>query len=148
MRFVHLLLSFLCLYLLSACANNTALEVYNRAQPDIAAIKALPDSTWQLAALHGKGAEQANITLTFDDSVARGSAGCNLYAGQYRSDRARIRFFKTMRTVTTCKNKVLMAQENSYLQALKHSVRYRVFANTLHLQNGAGQTLLVFKADF
>jgi heat shock protein HslJ len=76
------------------------------------------------------------ITLSFEDGSAHGSAACNNYGGSYRAgDDGSLSFDQFAVTLMAC-DSTLMTLESAYLEALGGVTGFAVDGNTLHLTGG------------
>jgi heat shock protein HslJ len=88
------------------------------------------------------------ITATFsDDGNVTGNAGCNSYGAGYVLDGATIIIEPPISTKMNCNYpEGVMNQENTYLNLLTSVAGYRIDGDRLDLLDGAGETLLSYRA--
>ncbi|MBN1579531.1 MAG: META domain-containing protein [Anaerolineae bacterium] len=115
--------------------------------PTGAAVLSLENSEWILVALNGQGLVQgSNITLAFAEGKASGFAGCNGYGGRYTAtDKGSLTMAEIAITEMYCMEPAgAMAQETAYVKALMSAAAYRMVGDRLEIDNGAGETILIF----
>ena len=74
----------------------------------------------------------SRISLTFDESMVSGNAGCNTYSASYLAQGNSIEFGPAATTRRACAEE-LMAQEQTFLAALESAVKWRIEGNTLDM---------------
>lgn len=84
------------------------------------------------------------ITLTFDETHATGSGGCNQYRAQYTVTGTGLTFGPSMATKRACVEPGGNAQESAYFAALGNVASYRLSGDRLTLHNAAGDVVLTF----
>ncbi len=103
------------------------------------ALQAFGGADVPLAALQGK-----NITLEFRaDGGAGGSAGCNIYGGDYTVDGNKLTFSPLITTMMAC-DPPLMTLEQAYLAALAKTASFKVVDGQLDLMDANDQMILSF----
>lgn len=113
------------------------------------------DSTWQLVSYGIVGAETdvipgSLITLTFDELMSftvRGSGGCNFYYGDYSPRTQSIEFSHVERSLRTCFDHDVMAQERTYFEALQAVNAYEMSDTQLILLKEDGFRLIFTKTS-
>jgi heat shock protein HslJ len=101
----------------------------------------LSGQTWLLTTLNGKSIiDGTMITARFSlDGTLAGSAGCNLYKGNFETSGNSISFASPMATTLKLCEESVMAQEKSYLNTLSTVKSFKIVGNQLIL-TGAGDT--------
>ena len=86
--------------------------------------------------------EDIDVTLNFDmeEKSLGGSAGCNLYGGDYTVDGSSLTIHSIFNTEMYCMTEGVMEQERDYLQALAMAASFDVDGDTLTI-TGGGWTL-------
>jgi heat shock protein HslJ len=125
--------------LLAACAG---------ASEPTPAVLELEGTHWVLEQLNGNPpVPGTEVTLQFEDGNAGGTAGCNSYGGSYTTTDGRLSIPEIIRTEMAClEPEGVMDQEDAYLMALQGAAAYQVIDDRLQIENGAGETTLVFRA--
>jgi len=83
------------------------------------------------------------ITATFEDGTARGSAGCNTYEAAYARDGSFLTFEALAVTEMACIDPAgIMEQEQRYLGFLKDVTAHHIVGRQLWLEIGDGRILL------
>ena len=77
------------------------------------------------------------VTLTFADTGAGGSAGCNSYGGGFQVNNNAILFGQMVTTLMAC-DQPIMDQETAYLDALAKATTYAVTGNQLQVNYDGG----------
>ncbi|MBN1642098.1 MAG: META domain-containing protein [Anaerolineae bacterium] len=118
-------------------------------EPDLppAVDPALLGSEWVLTSLDGAPPiEDTRISLAFDAESAGGFAGCNGYGGAFEvAEGGALRMGDMARQLRACQEPAgVMAQETSYLDALRAVTGYRVDGDRLELTDGAGKVRMAF----
>ena len=113
----------------------------------------LAGSTWTLILLEGEDLiEGARITLEFKEENLSGSTGCNGYGGGFdggkyadTNEHSLMVIPPFTVTVQLCSEpEGIMEQEATYIEALMNAASFRVLENRLEINNGLGETSLVF----
>lgn len=90
---------------------------------------------------------ETEITVTFEDGTASGSAGCNTYHAAYTFDGSSFTFETPTATEMACSGPAgIMEQEQRYLGFLEDVTVYRIYGSQLWLEMGDGRAL-VFTAQ-
>ncbi len=126
----------------------------------------LEGSRWRLVSLHGAPIVGDDaITLRFEDSFVRGFGGCNAYRplivgtdrheytatseGPAAGGEGTLTVPTFIVTDKDCPSPAgLMQQERAYFEALRAAARYRLDGERLVIQDGTGETTLVFMREF
>jgi len=132
-------------------AGETILAFTMQEEPSID--PALEDTEWVLTSLNGRSLlEGTTITLNFAAGFLEGFAGCNAYgggrdSGKYTAaDEGILAIPAVAITAQDCHEpEGVMQQEADYVEALHDAAAYRVTDNRLEIENGAGETTLVFR---
>jgi heat shock protein HslJ len=115
----------------------------------------LPGTKWELISLNGQAPIAGTvITLNFTEDYLGGEMGCNYYGdspdlGKYLAagDGSFSLVYPFAWTVQLCYEPAgIMEQEEVYLETLKNAERYKLTENCLELLNGAGETILIYRA--
>jgi heat shock protein HslJ len=114
------------------------------ASPSPSGPSPLVGTSWKLTTL-GNAAPAANATLTFSDDNAGGLAGCNTFTASYTADASSLKFGPLALTRMACEPGVATF-ESAYVSALTNTTKYTMTADTLTLQGGGGEALLVYAA--
>jgi putative lipoprotein len=116
MRIKLISLIVLLTILLPACVNTD-----NTSDP-------LEGTNWELSAISKhRPIEESNITLSFEEGLARGSSGCNSYGGAYQVNGEQIEFQEFESTVMDCTEPHgVMEQEIDYLNTLGNAQRFEI----------------------
>lgn len=112
----------------------------------------LVDTAWTLVSLKGAPLlADTEIGLYFKAQYLGGAMTCNGYGGgpdsgaYTASEESEIRIPMLAMTAQGCPSpKGLMEQEAAYIEALHAAARYRMSGDRLEIENGAGETTLVF----
>jgi len=113
---------------------------------DTAKAVSLEGTDWTLTAMSGKApVADSQITLTFEQGSASGSAGCNQYRSATTTDGSKLAFGMTSSTKRACLAQDRNVQETAYLEALTKVAAYEVSGDRLELRDAAGKTLLEFE---
>ena len=108
----------------------------------------LANSTWTLTAMTRDGANVLLVaqkpTLEFQSDTLGGSAGCNSYSGDYKTQGEIIQVGALRSTLMACADENAMAQESAYLDALQNARMFELRDNVLKILYGAGKGQLVF----
>ena len=119
--------------------------VFSRAIP-------LPGTRWRLVSygvLENRASviEGSTITLEFGaDGRVGGSSGCNNYGGGYTVEGHNLTFGEITRTLMACVDAGVMAQEQTYFDALASATAFDLNGDRLVIAYGDGQQL-VFTAQ-
>lgn len=114
----------------------------------------LADTSWELVSLNGKELiEGTAITLVFTETYLGGQMGCNGYGGSPDTGKYNIKRDGTFQigdpfavTVQLCTEpEGIMEQEAEYIEALMNAVKFRMVDNRLEIDNGIGETILIFQ---
>jgi heat shock protein HslJ len=84
------------------------------------------------------------ITLTFDDTHATGSGGCNTYRAPYTVAGSGLTFGPAISTKRACLDPAGNTQETSYFSALGNVKSFSISGDRLTLRNAAGEAILLF----
>ena len=86
---------------------------------------------------------ETEISATFDDGMASGSAGCNTYSAVYAGDDSSLTFESVAVTEMACGEAAgVMEQEQRYLGTLEDVATYRIHGSQLWLETEDGQALV------
>lgn len=112
----------------------------------------LANTKWTLTGMMQNGAIQPPVfpepTLIFQADTLGGSAGCNSYSGDYKTQGEMIQIGALRSTLLACADEQAMAQESAYLDAMQNARMFEVRDNTLKITYAVGQGQLVFaRAD-
>jgi heat shock protein HslJ len=145
MKFLQaILLAFvlLCLTLAGACGEETNEE-------DL-----LAGVTWELTSYSDETGthpvlEDTEVTLNFniEEKSLGGSAGCNLYGGDYTIDGSSLTVQSVFHTEMYCMTEGVMEQESDYLKALGTAETFDVDGDTLTITGSGGTINFKEKAD-
>lgn len=109
-------------------------------QPDIVLDNTdrLAGTTWQLVEYGSPEQPQrplpgTQITLTFQDGQAGGSASCNSYGGSYTLNGSKLTLGEMAMTAMDCVDEAIMTQENDYIALLTSAPSFQI---RLGSQNG------------
>jgi heat shock protein HslJ len=107
----------------------------------------LTGQTWQLAKLGPVDRSKAGLTVAFgSDGKMSGFSGCNTFSGTYTTSGSSLKVSKLAATQKACK-KLVMAQEDAYLSALRAARSYSIKKATLTLIGAKGHTLATFSVQ-
>ena len=106
-------------------------------------------SEWKLVSLNGGDLiEGKAITLIFSETTIEGSGGCNTYGGSYTVSGESLNLSDVYWTEMACMEPTgIMAQEQTYFEALNTTIRYRVGGDRLELYDEGGTQTLAFLAS-
>jgi heat shock protein HslJ len=135
----------LILFVLVACGSS---------QPEAA--PALANTEWLLVSLNGESLiPDTSISLAFTEEFLMGAMTCNGYGGtpgtgEYTATEAGTlamgpTFAVTVQLCSTPEG--VMEQEEAYIEALLSAAAYRVVDGRLEIDNGAGETMLIFAGE-
>ncbi len=82
------------------------------------------------------------LTLSFENGVVSGRAGCNTFSGTYTAEGDRIKFGAIAVTNMMCTDNKVMTQERDFLKALESVVRWSVQGNELDMHRADDQRAL------
>lgn len=121
--------------------KNGALR-FKALQPTAAA--PLLDTPWQLTTFVQDGTAQSlvagtQITMRLANGVARGTAGCNRYSGQYTADGTQLTISQVVQTKMACTGAGVMEQEARYVAALEAATAWKVEGSTLVISHAGGE---------
>jgi heat shock protein HslJ len=114
----------------------------------------LAGTEWELVSLNGKDIiEGTDITLIFAEEYLGGEMGCNGYGGSPDGGKYRATGGGTFTldlplavTLQLCTEpEGIMDQEAAYIVALRNAAKFRLADNRLEIDNGAGETILIFQ---
>jgi heat shock protein HslJ len=108
---------------------------------------ALEGTKWALTEMNGEALiPNTQVTLSFNENVLGGNAGCNSYGGEYvAGPGGALQIEDVFRTLMACLEPVgLMEQEDEYLSALERADSYVLDNDTLIIMDAAGASILVF----
>jgi heat shock protein HslJ len=137
--------------MLAACAGRpTALPSATPVSTPAAA--PLDGTGWTLALLNGREPiAETLITLSFENGILLGSAGCNTYgggpdSGAYQATlNGSLTITQTAITVVDCPEPPgVLEQEQDYMDALQAAAAYRMTESRLEILDASGITVLVF----
>jgi heat shock protein HslJ len=107
-----------------------------------------PDAIWLL---HSYGPQDSQtpavpdskVTLKFDfdENIAGGNAGCNMYSGSFTLKGDKLSFGQLMSTLMACFPDELMQQETTFTGLLGQVTHYELTEDTLILYTSDGQVL-------
>lgn len=131
----------------STIASDEVEVVFGRPPPAADQID-LRDHLWVLDALNGRTLiDDTHIILDFQDFLAEGTGGCNLYTTSYESNVSNLNFGLVTSTAKDCEAPPgIMAQEKAYFDALEGVASYALAFQGLNLFDGTGMLNLVFDA--
>jgi heat shock protein HslJ len=120
--------------------------------PDSAAARSAESPVWTLASMEVDGetpslVSRSEITLSFvEPSGVVGSAGVNRYSGDFtRAEDGRIVWSDAIASTKMAGPPDLMAQEDTFLEALRRTDDMILEKDALVLQSGDGSVRLVFR---
>jgi heat shock protein HslJ len=100
------------------------------------------------ALIEGALIEGTAITLRFDETVIKGSGGCNTYSGGYTASEDSLSLSDVVRTEMACPEpEGVFEQEQAYFRALDAVAHYHVDGDRLELRDGNGDQVLAFVAS-
>ena len=131
----------------STIASDEVEVVFGRPPPAADQID-LRDHLWVLDALNGSTLiDDTRIILDFQDFLAEGTGGCNLYTTSYESNVSNLNFGLVTSTAKDCETPPgIMAQEKAYFEALEGVASYALAFQELNLFDGSGVPNLVYDA--
>lgn len=83
-----------------------------------------------------------DLTLSFEDGMARGHAGCNSFRAPYTSDGERVTVGPAATTRKVCAGQGVMQQEREFLAALTTATKWSVRGGVLDVHRADGQRVL------
>jgi heat shock protein HslJ len=83
------------------------------------------------------------LTLTFEDGMVRGSAGCNTFRAPYTADGNRLSIGAAAATRKACAEEGVMEQERKFLAALATARVWTVEGGTLDVHRADGERVLM-----
>ena len=107
----------------------------------------LSGTQWVLVRLNDREpVPGTEVTLSFEETTAGGSTGCNSFGGDYETGPGgSLSFSELTQTLIACEEpEGVMDQESEYLDLLRLAATYRISGDQLEIQNAAGETVLVF----
>jgi heat shock protein HslJ len=107
----------------------------------------LPNTEWRLTGIDGEDPlEGAEVTLSFDETTAGGSSGCNSYGGDYIAGAdGSLSFGEIVQTLILCTEpEGVMKLEEKYINTLRLADSYRVDNDRLEIMNQSGTTILEY----
>jgi heat shock protein HslJ len=108
----------------------------------------LTGTEWVLVLINNREPVQgAEVTLSFDETTAGGTAACNSYGGDYTtSPGGTISFGEIVQTLMLCTEPDgIMELEEEYIDTLNLAESYRVINDRLEIQDQAGSVILEFE---
>lgn len=105
-------------------------------------------TSWVLVEMNGvEPIENSEITLSFNEGVLGGNAGCNSYGGDYvAGPGGALEIGDLFRTLMAClEPSGVMEQEDAFLAALERADSYIIDNDTLIIMDAAGASILVFE---
>ncbi len=127
-------------------ASGTTILAYTRKLPPTVD-PALQGTEWTLIQLRGQGLLQgSHIELSFGPEGLGGFAGCNRYGGEYEAaDGGSLKLTEIAITERDCPSpEGVLVQEDAYVKALHSAAGYRLADGRLEIQDGTGETILVY----
>ncbi|HEY4662125.1 MAG TPA: META domain-containing protein [Candidatus Humimicrobiaceae bacterium] len=116
-------------------------------EDDIAPIK-LDGTQWKLISLNGSELiEGTHISLYFRNGIVWGSAGCNIYGGEYLTEDPDILNIPGVgKTEMDCLSpEGIMEQDDTYTRSLTNAAFYYVTGEHLEIYSADKQKLLIFE---
>jgi heat shock protein HslJ len=108
----------------------------------------LTGTEWVLVLINNREPLQgAEVTLSFDETTAGGTAACNSYGGDYTTGPGgTITFGEIVQTLMLCTEpEGIMDLEEEYINMLNQAEAYRVIHDRMELQDQAGKVILEFE---
>jgi heat shock protein HslJ len=108
----------------------------------------LTGTEWVLVLINNREPVQgAEVTLSFDETTAGGTAACNSYGGDYTTGPGgSISFGEIVQTLMLCTEPDgIMELEEEYIDTLNLAESYRVINDRLEIQDQAGSVILEFE---
>jgi heat shock protein HslJ len=135
---------------------DTLIEEQLAMNPPEMAPTILVGTEWVLVSLNGESLiPGTSISLKFTEKFLQGTMTCNGYGGGPDSGKYTATEAGTLAmgpsfavTVQLCSTpEGVMEQEAAYIEALLSAEEYRVVDNRLEINNGAGETMLIFARE-
>jgi heat shock protein HslJ len=108
----------------------------------------LTATEWVLVLINSREPVQgAEVSLSFDETTAGGTAACNSYGGDYTTGPGgTISFGEIVQTLMLCTEPDgIMELEEEYIDTLNLAESYRVINDRLEIQDQAGSVILEFE---
>ena len=108
----------------------------------------LTGTEWVLGLINNREPLQgAEVTLSFDETTAGGTAACNSYGGDYTTGPGgTITFGEIVQTLMLCTEPDgIMELEEDYINTLNLAESYRVINDRLEILDQAGSVILEFE---
>ena len=94
----------------------------------------LEATQWKLNKMDGKELiPDSKITISFKEDIVSGSAGCNSYRGNFKTENDNLELQKIMNTEMACSPKTILIQEADYLKILRSVNKYKINKEILEL---------------
>lgn len=107
---------------------------------------ALEGTSWVLAELAGRPSTGEALTARFESGRVFGTDGCNRYSASFSASGSEIAFGPGMSTQMACAPEV-MAQAQSFREALENARRFRIVDGRLELLSSDGERLMIMAAQ-
>ena len=110
----------------------------------------LTGTEWVLVLINNREPLQgAEVTLSFDETTAGGTAACNSYGGDYTTGPGgTISFGEIVQTLMLCTEPDgIMDLEEEYIDTLNLAESYRVINDRMEIQDPAGSVILEFESQ-
>lgn len=152
-RVLRVLLLSAVLILLGSCSKKEEKPSPSTVTPPLppraVGTTSLDGTVWLLERLRGRAVRPgSSLTLYFEKGQAQGSAGCNRYAGSYTEELAReLHLTQFILRKQLCQVPELMEQERLFAESLKTTATFTMTKGRLLLQDNAGSSVAVFKAQ-
>ncbi|UCG24826.1 MAG: META domain-containing protein [Chloroflexota bacterium] len=118
----------------------TLVDVADKSEP----APDLNDTVWVASALNGQPPlEGSELTLGLFNGQVIGSAGCNRFSGQYETAGDSLAFGELATTGVPCP-RILLDQQDVYVQALESVASFRLGDGQLLLLDEKGETILSY----
>jgi heat shock protein HslJ len=107
----------------------------------------LEGTNWRLAEINGEmPLANTEVTLSFNEGILGGNAGCNSYGGDYVvGPGGALQIGDVFRTLMAClEPDGVMEQEEAYLSTLERGNSYVIDGDTLIIMDAAGVSILIF----
>jgi heat shock protein HslJ len=146
--------SLLAVLLLASAFTACTVSTPTPASPADVDSSQLTSSAWQLVQYQNAQGEavpvlaETEITAIFgEDGSLVGSAGCNSYTANYKTKGGAIAIGAVAATQMACASpEGVMEQESGYITALSQVLGWNVEGDSLALNDGSGNQLLVYQA--
>jgi heat shock protein HslJ len=90
--------------------------------------------------------QESEVTAGFDGGKVSGTAGCNVYGGEYRQDEMNLTMSSLFLTKMHCTAPYgIMEQENRYINLLGSAIGYRIEDDRLILADAGGSDVLIYR---